>query len=172
MSATPHSALLDSLPGSAETTGVPVEIPAELLAGGARGELTASWQSGSTIGERRREHRYPCNLPALLVPLDSQELSVSCVPLEVHVKDISKSGIGISHPDPMPHKLVLLMFETLEHKQRRLVVRLKWCRFKGTDVYESGGQIVRALKPGESHAAIDAPGFQPDPADAPGVVLD
>ena len=98
------------------------------------------------------------------MPLDSQSLSVACVPLEVQVKDISKHGIGISHPDPMPHRLALLMFETPEKNQRRLVVRLKWCRFKRADLYESGGQIVRDLKAGESHTAEPAgtPGVQPD----------
>jgi hypothetical protein len=140
----------------------------------AFGELTASWQSGLTVGERRREHRYPCNLAALLVPLDSQGLSVASVPLEVRIKDISNGGIGISHPDPMPHRLVLLTFETPERNQRRLIVRLKWCRFKGTDLYESGGQIVRMLKPGESHAAEPAgtSGFQPDSGAVSAIELD
>jgi hypothetical protein len=74
----------------------------------------------------------------------------------------------------MPHRLVLLMFETPEKHQRRLVVRLKWCRFKRTDVYESGGQIVRALKPGESHTAEPAvaSGFEPDPGADFGLGLD
>jgi hypothetical protein len=158
---------VDLLELSPTATIATEDLAAELIAEGFT-ELTASWQSGSTVGERRREHRYPCNLPALLVPLDSQGLSVASVPLEVRIKDISKSGIGISHPDPMPHRLVLLTFETPEKKQRRLIVRLKWCRFKGTDVYESGGQIVRALKPGESHAADPAS----DLAAGPGIVLD
>jgi hypothetical protein len=165
MSTTTPAALLDSF--SAATIAAdarPVEYPTELTADGPFRDVKASWHCASNVGERRREHRHPCNLPALLIPLDSQGLSVACVPLEVRIKDVSKHGIGISHPDPMPHRLVLLMFETPEKGQRRLVVRLKWCRFKRTDVYESGGQIVRALKPGESHASepADTSGLQPD----------
>jgi hypothetical protein len=164
MSTTP-AALLDSFSAATIATDVlSAECLAELTAAGAFRDVTASWQSASNVGERRREHRHPCNLPALLVPLDSQGLSVACVPLEVHVKDISKNGIGISHPDPMPHRLALLMFETPEKNPRRLVVRLTWCRFKRADLYESGGQIVRDLKPGESHTAepSGAAGLQPD----------
>jgi hypothetical protein len=165
MSTTTPAALLDSFSAATiETDVLSAECLTELAAPGPFRDVTASWHSASNVGERRREHRHPCNLPALLVPLDSQGLSVACVPLEVRVKDISKHGIGISHPDPMPHRLVLLMFETLEKNQRRLVVRLKWCRFKRADVYESGGQIVRDLKPGESHTAEPAgtSGLQPD----------
>jgi hypothetical protein len=155
MSTTTPTALLDSFSAATiATDALAADDPKELTAVGPLADLKASWHSASNVGERRREHRHPCNLPALLVPLDSQGLSVACVPLEVQVKDISKHGIGISHPDPMPHRLVLLMFETPEKNQRRLVVRLTWCRFKRTDVYESGGQIVRALKPGESHTEV------------------
>jgi hypothetical protein len=164
MSTTP-AALLDSFSAATiATDALSAEALAELTAPGAFRDVTASWQSASNVGERRREHRHPCNFPALLVPLDSQGLSVACVPLEVRVKDISKNGIGISHPDPMPHRLVLLLFETPEKNQRRLVVRLKWCRFKRADLYESGGQIVRDLKAGESHTAEPAgmSGIQPD----------
>jgi hypothetical protein len=52
----------------------------------------------------------------------------------------------------MAHRLVLLAFETAADGPVRLVVRLKWCRFKRADLYESGGQILRVLKPGEQPA--------------------
>ncbi len=112
-------------------------------------ELTASWHPPSTVAERRREHRLPCDLPAVLVPLDDDGKSLAGVPLDVRMKDISQHGLRIAHPEPMPHRLVLLAFETAESGTTRVMVRLKWCRFKRTDVYESGGAIVRVLKPGE-----------------------
>jgi hypothetical protein len=49
----------------------------------------------------------------------------------------------------MPHRLVLVAFESTNDGPVRLVVRLKWCRFKQAGVYESGGQILRVLQPGE-----------------------
>lgn len=129
---------------------------AESIPGAGRGnghiaalvrELTASWRPASTVADRRREHRLSCDLPAELVPLDISGRPLAGSPLAVEVKDLSRHGIGIAHRNPMPHRLVLVTFETADNQLVRAQVRLKWCRFKGTDLYESGGQIVRVLTP-------------------------
>ena len=112
--------------------------------------LTANWRPASTIIERRKEQRISCDLPAVLVPLDRQGNSLANSVLDIRIKDLSGQGIGISHPDPMPHRLVLVAFESTDDGPIRLVVRLKWCRFKQAEVYESGGMVLRTLKPGES----------------------
>jgi len=114
--------------------------------------LTASWRPVSIVAERRREERRPCDLAAVLVPLDKQGQAVTGAPLNVRVRDISQHGVGISHSDPMAHRVALIEFETRADGPVRLVVRLKWCRFKRTDLYESGGQILRVLRPGEDVA--------------------
>src|SRR5262245_9955310 len=114
--------------------------------------LTASWRPVSIGAERRREERRPCDVAAVLVPLDKQGKSAAGAPLKVRVRDISQHGIGISHSDPMAYRVALIEFETRADGTVRLVVRLKWCRFKRTDLYESGGQILRVLKPGEDPA--------------------
>ena len=113
-------------------------------------ELTASWQPTSHVVERRREHRFPCDLPAILAPVDSRGKFQTGPELEVRLKDISRHGVGIMHSAPMPHRLVLLTVETVENQTVQLLARLKWCRFKRSGVYESGGQIVRVLDTGES----------------------
>jgi hypothetical protein len=111
--------------------------------------LTASWRPVSIVVERRREDRHPCDLAAVLVPLDRQGKAFAGGPLKVRVKDVSQHGIGITHAEPMAHRVALIEFETEADGPVRLVVRLKWCRFKRTDLYESGGQTLRVLKPGE-----------------------
>jgi hypothetical protein len=111
--------------------------------------LTASWRPVSIVAERRREERRPCDVVAKLVPLDKQGKAVASAPLNVRVRDISQHGVGISHSEPMAHRVALIEFETRADGPVRLVVRLKWCRFKRADLYESGGQILRVLKPGE-----------------------
>lgn len=111
--------------------------------------LTASWRPASTAVERRREQRIVCDLPAVLVPLDHQGNALAKSALDVRIKDLSGQGIGIAHPEPMAHRLVLVAFESTDDGPIRLVVRLKWCRFKQAQVYESGGMVVRALRPGE-----------------------
>jgi len=114
--------------------------------------LTASWRPVSIVAERRREERRACDVLAKLIPLDKQGQAIAGAPLTVRVRDISQHGVGISHSDPMAHRMALIEFETWADGPVRLVVRLKWCRFKKTDVYESGGQILRVLKPGEDLA--------------------
>jgi len=114
--------------------------------------LTASWRPVSIVVERRGDHRQPCDLPAVLVPLDRYGRTVAGTPLDVRLQDVSPHGVGLTHPEPMAHRLVLLAFETAADGPVRLVVRLKWCRFKRADLYESGGQILRVLKPGEQPA--------------------
>jgi hypothetical protein len=111
--------------------------------------LTASWRPVSIVAERRREQRRPCDLAAVLVPLDKQGKAFAAPPLKVRIKDVSQHGVGISHSEPMAHRVALIEFETRADGPLRLVVRLKWCRFKRSDLYESGGQILRVLKPGE-----------------------
>ena len=108
-------------------------------------ELTASWHPISTVADRRPGHRLPCNFLADLVPLDEQGRVPGVASLEVQVTDLSQRGIGIMHPQPMPHRLVLLTYADEAGQSTRLIVRLKWCRFKRSDFYQSGGQIVRVL---------------------------
>lgn len=129
------------------------EPPSEGHFGTLLRELTASWHPTSTVADRRREHRFRCDLSAALVPLDNKGRILAGVPLEVRVKDLSRHGVGIVHPDPMPYRLALLAFSTAENETVRLLIRLKWCRFKRANFYESGGQILRVLKAGESPLA-------------------
>jgi len=117
-------------------------------------ELTASWQPASNVANRRREHRFPCDLTASLAAVDNRGRILAGPPLSVRIKDVSLHGVGIVHPDPMPHRLVLLAFTTAEQHPVRLLVRLKWCRFKRVDVYESGGQILRVLEADERPDAL------------------
>jgi len=124
--------------------------------------LTASWRPAPIFVERRIEHRVPCDLPAVLVELDEQGNAVTSSAVDVRIKDLSGHGLGISHPEPMPHRLVLVAFESTNEGPVRLVVRLKWCRFKQAGVYESGGQILKVLQPGEILTAeSDGPSNMP-----------
>lgn len=112
-------------------------------------EAAASWHPRPLATERRRENRIPCNFPGLLVALSDSGQALDLAPWKVTVKDLSRSGVGIAHLAPLPHRLALLAFETAASEPVRLIVRLKWCRFKRTDLYESGGQILKIFKPGE-----------------------
>jgi len=108
-------------------------------------EQTASWLAESTVVNRRDSHRIPCEIAAMLCPVDDKAENVRIDPLAVLIADLSKSGVGIVHRQPLPHRLAHIEYELASGDITRLLVRLKWCRFKGLERYESGGQIVRVL---------------------------
>jgi hypothetical protein len=129
-------------------------IPANLLRTTDRQallrELTASWLPESTVVNRRDSHRIPCEIMAVLLPVDSvdqdeREQLDRTDPLAVLIANLSKCGVGLVHRQPLPHRLVQIEYELASGTLARLLVRLKWCRFKGTNFYESGGQILRLL---------------------------
>jgi len=156
MESTTPASVLDAAPAPSASTDLTHALADSRMTALLRA-LTASWHPASTIADRRREHRLACDFSATLVPVDNHDLVPSGLPQEVDIRDLSRHGIGISHDGPMPHRLVLVGFEPAGEAPIRLVVRLKWCRFKGTNVYESGGRIVRVLKPGENLGAAPCP---------------
>ncbi len=108
-------------------------------------EQTASWLPESTVLNRRDSHRIPCEIAAVLSPVDDHDEAIRVGPLAVLIADLSKSGVGIVHRQPLPHRIAQIEYELASGDVARLLVRLKWCRFKGPHRYESGGQIVRSL---------------------------
>ena len=106
-------------------------------------DLTASWHHESTVVNRRQNHRIPCEIDAVLFPLDDQEQVNQAEPLSILIANLSKCGVGIVHRHPLPHRLAMIEYTLDSGKFVRLTVRLKWCRFKGADFYESGGQILQ-----------------------------
>ena len=82
----------------------------------------------------------------MLISMDDQDQTVRADRLAVLVANLSKCGVGIVHRHPVPHRLAMIEYELASGTLVRLMVRLKWCRFKGADFYESGGQILRVLQ--------------------------
>lgn len=124
----------------------PLEPPDRFPAG----EPLASWHPVTTVADRRPGHRIPCDVAAVLAPLDERGQLMPAAGLDVQLTDVSEFGVGIAHRHPMPHRFVHLAFKSAAGQLVRLLVRLKWCRFKRADFYQSGGKIVRVLKSGEA----------------------
>jgi hypothetical protein len=110
-------------------------------------QSAASWHPVTTVTDRRPGHRIPCDVAAVLSPLDDRGRPTAAARLDVLLTDVSEFGVGIAHRHPMPHRLVHLVFPSTAGQLVRLLVRLKWCRFKRADFYQSGGQILRVVKP-------------------------
>jgi hypothetical protein len=133
-------------------SAIEIDDPWSLRAGEFRallGELSPDWNWVRTIAERRSNARCPCDCMARLTSLDEPSLAgdEERQPIAVRLMDISRRGVGLSHADPLPFRLVQITIESSQGPGPGpiLVVRLQWCRFRQRGVYESGGQIQRVI---------------------------
>ncbi len=105
---------------------------------------------GSIPSERRREPRYSFPVVIQLTPVDPKTLQPVDQPRLATGVQISASGLGFYHCRPIPHRCVLVAFDidrsSTGPPEPRLLMRTKWCRFVGPDLYESGGQFVKVVK--------------------------
>jgi hypothetical protein len=108
-------------------------------------DLPASWFDSAKVVECRSESRCACDIRAVLIPLDEMAGEGSRSPIPIVLTDISRHGIGFSHSEPMPYRLVQIAFESTDNPGPILVARLQWCRFRSPGIYESGGKIQRVL---------------------------
>lgn len=108
-------------------------------------DLPASWFEASRITDGRSEARCWCDSRARLTPLDEPLAGDGGPAIQISLTDISRHGIGFSHTEPLPYRLVQIAFESDDTSGPTLVVRLQWCRFRKPGFYESGGQIQRVV---------------------------
>lgn len=104
-------------------------------------DLPSDWLESVKVADRRSEPRCWCDSQAWLTPLDAQETNASVSAIPISLTDISRSGVGFSHAEPLPYRLVQIAFESDDPSSPVLVVRLQWCRFRDPGTYESGGSI-------------------------------
>jgi hypothetical protein len=94
--------------------------------------------------ERRSDTRLPFQRPVEVVALgDHGEPIASTIgPIIAYTRDISASGVGLLHDQPIPSKRVLVNFEMLGGETIGLVVALTWSRYVGDFWHSSGGRLV------------------------------
>lgn len=110
-----------------------------------RSDLPASWFESTKFAEFRSEARCWCDGLARLTPLDEPSLGGDGLPIPIQLTDISRHGIGFSHAEPLPYRMVQIAFDSDDVSAAVLVVRLQWCRFRKPGICESGGQIQRVM---------------------------
>jgi hypothetical protein len=110
--------------------------------------LLSALQPGVAWTNQRKEIRYPFPRLIHLVPADvGPDATVDPNKAMVVVgKNLSESGIGFYHPDPMPYSRVIASVEQSPNKWLGLLLQVKWCRFTKLGWYESGGRILRIVE--------------------------
>lgn len=99
--------------------------------------------------ERRIAQRREFGYRLLLTPIDESSGEPS-----VHVvgRDVSARGVGFEHTESLPYRRVRLSaadprLEEIGLADLEIDVTLRWCRFVGPDLYESGGRVTRSTAP-------------------------
>jgi hypothetical protein len=136
----PDHALLDApeAPAAPPRPGPPLVQVRELA-----GRLLATLAPADVAVERRRELRIPFPRLVYLTPV-ADDRHASCGPAQVAAgKHLSRSGLGVYHPEPILQRLVVASFEPTDAQGWiSLLLELRWCRFIRHGWYESGGRFV------------------------------
>ena len=115
--------------------------------------------------ERRSEIRSPVRVPVELRLLPSGVDDVLDIPnrpgITAHTSNLSPSGLGLLHSEPLESHHVLATFQLLRGETVSVVVRLTWRCSLGECGYASGGEVVAVVEgnraPGRSGRLVTAP---------------
>ena len=59
-------------------------------------------------------------------------------------RDLSESGLGFYHHEPLPYRRVIASLEAPNGRWFAFLMDLTWCRFTKGGWYESGGRFIEA----------------------------
>lgn len=97
-----------------------------------------------TVGERRRETRYPFPFLVHLTPVGDDGKTPCGQRMVVVGKHVSERGLGFYHPQPLPHRRVIASLEGPHGGWFGFLLDLTWCRFT-QGWYESGGRFLESV---------------------------
>lgn len=116
------------------------EPPAELVSFVERQIRDAQLYDGV---ERRSERRHLMAVPVLVQPVDAQ-LNATGAPFGAVTRDISMTGLGLVHGEPIDPQLLALRM-CLAEEEVKLVVEVLWCRAFGP-YYYVGSKAISKLE--------------------------
>ncbi|MFC1757696.1 hypothetical protein ACFL2H_02875 [Planctomycetota bacterium] len=97
--------------------------------------------------DRRAHQRITYTQLFSLTPVnDAEEMATCGETIHVVGKNLSPTGIGFFHHDPIPSRYVVISLQQSRESYSQYLVKISWCRFLHPGWYDSGGQIVRIVK--------------------------
>ncbi len=103
------------------------------------------------LSERRRENRYPVPYLVHLTSVADDGTTPQAETIVVVGKHLSERGLGFYHPQPLPHRRMIVSLESGTGQWLGFLIDLTWCRFTKQGWYESGGRFLESvLSPVES----------------------
>jgi hypothetical protein len=117
----------------------------------AMGQLLLDAQQRGGSRDRRTEPRAPIRVPVelTLLPLGGEELfELPDGPkIPAQTSNISTSGIGLLHAEPLESHHVLASFSLISGQTVSVMVRLTWRCSLGELGHASGGEVVAVVRP-------------------------
>jgi len=132
-----HQAQLDLLP---EEKDVPEEDIRTQVWG-----LLMTLYPRNEVAERRHNSRYAFPYLVHLSPVADDGITPEGESLVVVGKHLSEKGIGFYHPQPIPHRRMVVSLEAGNGQWLGFLIDLNWCRFTKHGWYESGGRFLQAI---------------------------
>ncbi len=106
--------------------------------------VTTLFPRGDLV-ERRREQRYPFPYLVHLTPVGDDGISPEGETGVVGGKHLSERGLGVYHPQPLPHRRMIVSLQTGSGAWLGFLIDLNWCRFTKQGWYESGGRFLQSV---------------------------
>jgi hypothetical protein len=95
--------------------------------------------------ERRSEPRRPINIGFQIVPLDRCGRPLYHAAFTATGKDISNSGLAVSHIKPMEYARALIVAMGSSSEQFRFEAEVAWTGPASTGLYETGFKVTRKI---------------------------
>src|SRR5262245_54659065 len=94
---------------------------------------------------RRQRERFPIVGKIALVPLAADGSPLANETVIVFGKDLSQTGICLSHDAPLTHRSFLLSFSCVEVGDFVIEAEVSWTRQTLIGLYDSGCRLVRKI---------------------------
>jgi hypothetical protein len=107
-----------------------------------RGLISSILYAEDTPVERRRQVRYPYPHPIYLHNVDENGLAVG-EPIVAAGKDLSESGLGFFHSEPLPNRRMIVSLQVGEGKWLAFLIETGRSQAIRKGWYESGGRFIQ-----------------------------
>lgn len=112
--------------------------------------LAASWHPVGRTIQLRRWHRVPVQIPIIVTAWEEDGAATRHRRWTGLMRDVSPGGLSFTHASPIScRRVAVLVDEDESKKPAGVIVRLSWCRFTKSGVYQSGGAAMRSLSDDE-----------------------
>jgi hypothetical protein len=95
--------------------------------------------------DRREDRREPFPYPIYVTPVSEGGIPLTDETIVVLGKHLSERGLDFYYEAPLPHRRVIVSWESSDGTWLALLLDLRWCRSTKYGWYENGGRFLQAV---------------------------